>query len=136
MRITAILTPVLALSASPASDKSLDELAVQLKAAKSSVSVAITLCPRSMDPFVGLAKGVVIPKLGAPDLDELGADTDGHEITVHQYLFANPDAGWIGIKVSAGGWTAVQPMGEPFTVVQFHYNRAGKIIAARCWDRA
>ena len=122
--------------ASPEAEKLLGNLAVELAAARASESIALVKCPASIVPLVGLTEDVVRSRLGAPDLDQPGTGFDGEEVKVQQYLFAPPHAGWIGMAVSAGGYTAVVPFGEPFTVLRLYYDPSGKLLAARCYDRS
>ncbi|MBB1062167.1 hypothetical protein [Marilutibacter spongiae] len=121
--------------ASPEAEKLLGDLAVELAAARASESIALVKCPASIDPLVGLTEDAVHSRLGAPDLDQPGTGFDGEDVKVRQYLFAPPHAGWIGMAVSAGGYTAVAPFGEPFTVLRLYYDLSGKMLAARCYDR-
>ena len=112
----------------------LDQLSSQLTTARSSPQVEPIGCPRVMDALVGVSSDAVLSKLGKPDMSEIGRDSTG-EYVVAQYIFANSRANWLGIGVSAGGYSAITPLGDMFSVVQFHYGAQNKVIRAFCYDR-
>ncbi|MBD9437655.1 hypothetical protein IB223_16280 [Pseudoxanthomonas sp. PXM03] len=112
----------------------LDQLSDQLKAARSNLRVEPIKCPARMDVLVGAPGGVVVSKLGKPDLSEVGRHSDG-EFIVDQYIFANSKATWLGTGVSVGGYSAITPLGDVFTVVQFHYGANHKVVRAFCYER-
>ena len=112
----------------------LDQLFGQLKATKSNSQVGTISCPAAMDVLVGISNDAVVSKLGKPDLSEAGYDSTG-EYLVDQYIFANSKATWLGIGVSAGDYTAITPMGDMFSVVQFHYDAQNRVIRVFCYER-
>jgi hypothetical protein len=87
-----------------------------------------------MDVLLGVPSDTVVSKLGKPDLSEIGHDSTG-EFVVDQYVFANSKTKWLGIGVSAGGYSAITPLSDMFSVVQFHYGPQSKVIRAFCYER-
>nr|AAL24542.1 orf87EGC147 [uncultured bacterium] len=60
----------------------LDQLSVQLNAARSILRVEPIRCTVAMDALVGVPGDVVVSKLSRPDLSEVGHDSDGEFIVV------------------------------------------------------
>jgi len=111
----------------------LQRLASQRAVARKTLPIVSTPCPDGLGALVGREKKAVLARLGKPDIDEPGYGREGQPVTVHQYFFAPPDASWLGVQVSSGGYTAVIPA-EPFTVLQFHYDDHDRILYALCYD--
>lgn len=107
-------------------------VAKDLRSARSTPTVSSVKCPENLDSLVGLSSKVVVSKLGKADTDEVGMDEHGQALRVQQYIFANSSAKWFGLGVSVGGWSVVTPLGTPFTVIMFIYNKSGQLLRAKC----
>jgi len=123
---------LISLSASGQCKDLLALAATNLTAARSSPTIGSVKCPANLDSLVGMAAEVVVSKLGRPDLIEVGRGEHGQILSVQKYIFANSSATWTDIGVSVGGWSVVAPVGKPFTVMYFFYNKGSQIELVRC----
>jgi hypothetical protein len=112
----------------------LASVATNLRSARSSPTIGSVKCPANLDSLAGLPSKAVVSKLGRADVDEIGTDEHGQALSVQQYIFANSSAKWIRIGVSVGGWSVVTPLGTPFTVMIFTYNKSGQLLRAQCYE--
>lgn len=92
-----------------------------------------TSCPDSLGDLLGASLEQVQSRIGPGDITDHGLDSSGAGISVHQYLFAEPSAQWLGLAPSAGVGTAVTFAPLPFTVLRLVYDPNGQVASAVCY---
>jgi hypothetical protein len=107
-------------------------VATNLRSARSSPAIVSVKCPTNLGALTGISVNFVVSKLGRSDLNETGKDEHGQTLSIQRYIFANSSAKWFDFGVSAGGWSLAMPLGDPFTVMYFVYNKDGQLIRASC----
>ena len=117
-----------------APDSLLQRLSLLLEQSRNAGEVQQFKCPDSTVSLIGLPRGQVLSVLKSPNLSQDSSDAEYEAIKVDQYFFAPASAQWVGLSVPTGEYSAVAPLGEFFLVLQLHYDSAGKVVRARCYD--